>query len=64
MVTAELKADEMFSPIILEKQETENNTAMNAVFMFWISRIAFPIRTNDVVCMAEMRNSRATFARR
>jgi hypothetical protein len=60
-VTAELKADEIFKPNTLAKQDVVNNTNQNAKVIPWISRITFPTMTKVKVCIADRRKRMDSF---
>ena len=56
MVTADLKAAEIFKPNKFAKQETLNNTVQYVKNIPFISKILLPTKTNNKVCRAEIEN--------
>jgi hypothetical protein len=59
IVTIELIAEEMVSPIILARQDVLNNTIQYVRVMPLMPRIKLPIRMKDMVWMAEIMNIRS-----
>jgi hypothetical protein len=55
-VTAELKADEMFNPNTLAKQDVVNRTNQKAMVIPCISKIKLPMITNVIVWIADIKN--------
>jgi hypothetical protein len=55
-VTAELKADEMFNPNTLAKQDVVNSTNQKAMVIPCISKIKLPMITNVIVWIADIKN--------
>ena len=57
MVTAELKAEDIFSPNKLAETEIENKTIQKSTYIPFNSKMLFPIIMKRNVCMAEMMNN-------
>jgi hypothetical protein len=57
----ELNAEEMFNPIIFAKQEVVNSTIQYENVIPLISSIKLPIRTKDIVWIAERININIIF---
>ena len=64
MVTAELKADEIFKPKRFAKHAVVNKINQWCINMPAISKIRLPTNTNVKVCIAEKRNMIPVFDKR